>query len=64
MDGLVQVKQASVALINYPLGWNINEIQARNDIEFVREKLDPECPWYTELMLSSMRPQQPPMDLQ
>jgi trehalose/maltose hydrolase-like predicted phosphorylase len=64
MDGLVQVKQASVALINYPLGWNINEMQARNDVEFVREKLNPECPWYTELMPSSMRPQRPPMDLQ
>lgn len=39
MDGLVQVKQASVVLINYPLGWNINEWQARNDIEFVSESL-------------------------
>ncbi|KAH6699031.1 family 65 glycoside hydrolase [Leptodontidium sp. MPI-SDFR-AT-0119] len=34
MDGLVCVKQASVTLINYPIGWHINEKQAQNDMAF------------------------------
>ncbi|KAI9732730.1 MAG: alpha,alpha-trehalase ath1 [Claussenomyces sp. TS43310] len=34
MDGLVKIKQASVTLINYPLGWNVNERQAQNDMTF------------------------------
>jgi hypothetical protein len=38
MDGLVHVKQASVALINYPLGWNMNDRQAQNDLAFVSYK--------------------------
>ncbi len=40
MDGTIQIKQASVILINYPLGWNMNERQARNDLTFVRRNLD------------------------
>jgi hypothetical protein len=36
MDGTVHIKQASVTLINYPLGWNLNERQAQNDMTFVR----------------------------
>lgn len=35
MDGTVKIKQASVTLINYPMGWNINERQAQNDMTFV-----------------------------
>lgn len=38
MDGLVRVKQASVTLINYPIGWYINERQAQNDMAFVSQK--------------------------
>ncbi|KAH8815399.1 putative maltose phosphorylase [Xylogone sp. PMI_703] len=34
MDGLVYIKQASVALINYPLGWRMSEKQAQNDLAF------------------------------
>lgn len=41
MDGLVHVKQASVALINYPLGWNMNERQAHNDMAFVSYIINP-----------------------
>jgi trehalose/maltose hydrolase-like predicted phosphorylase len=35
MDGTIHIKQASVTLINYPLGWNLNERQAQNDMAFV-----------------------------
>jgi hypothetical protein len=35
MDGLVHIKQASVALINYPIGWNMNDRQTQNDMVFV-----------------------------
>jgi hypothetical protein len=35
MEGGVSIKQASVTLITYPLGWNINERQAQNDMSFV-----------------------------
>lgn len=35
MDGTWTVKQASVTLITYPLGWNMNERQAQNDMTYV-----------------------------
>ena len=38
MDRSVRIKQASVTLINYPIGWNINERQAQNDMAFVSRR--------------------------
>ena len=35
MDGTWQVKQASVGLINYPLQFQLSEMQAQNDIAYV-----------------------------
>lgn len=35
MDGAWQVKQASVALINYPLEFQLSDAQARNDVAYV-----------------------------
>lgn len=35
MDGTVIIKQASVALLSYPLGWKIEDEQALNDLAFV-----------------------------
>lgn len=35
MAGTIQIKQASVTLISYPLGWKINDQQALNDMAFV-----------------------------
>lgn len=37
MDATVHIKQASVTLISYPLGWRISEQQALNDMAFVSE---------------------------
>ncbi|KAH8898477.1 glycoside hydrolase family 65 protein [Thozetella sp. PMI_491] len=34
MDGTWEVKQASVGLINYPLGFQLSETQARNDVAY------------------------------
>ncbi|KAH8906678.1 glycoside hydrolase family 65 protein [Coniochaeta sp. PMI_546] len=34
MDGTWEVKQASVGLINYPLGFQLSEKQARNDVAY------------------------------
>lgn len=36
MQGDWKVKQASVALINYPLEYRISETQAKNDLAYVR----------------------------
>lgn len=39
MDGTVIIKQASVALLSYPLGWKIEDGQALNDLAFVSNML-------------------------
>lgn len=36
MNGSVEIKQADVVLINYPLEFRLNESQALNDLDFVR----------------------------
>lgn len=36
MNGSVQIKQADVVLLNYPLEWRYNESQALSDMNFVR----------------------------
>ena len=45
MDGNWQIKQASVGLINYPLGYRISEDQARNDVNYVRATEPPFNTW-------------------
>lgn len=35
MNGSVEIKQADVVLINYPLEFRLNESQALNDLDFV-----------------------------
>lgn len=44
MDGTIQIKQASVTLISYPLGWRISEEQALNDMAFVGLPIRPPFP--------------------
>lgn len=36
MNGSVEIKQADVVLMNYPLEWRFNESQAISDMNFVR----------------------------
>lgn len=35
MNGSVEIKQADVVLLNYPLEWRFNESQALGDMNFV-----------------------------
>lgn len=39
MNGSVEIKQADVVLLNYPLEWRYNESQALSDMSFVRPPL-------------------------
>lgn len=41
MNGSVEIKQADVVLMNYPLEWKYNESQALGDMNFVSPKLPP-----------------------
>ncbi|KAL3426456.1 beta-ketoacyl synthase domain-containing protein [Phlyctema vagabunda] len=52
MDGNVHIKQASVTLINYPLGWNFNERQAQNDMAFYSAANSPDGPAMTWSMFA------------
>ncbi|VUC29886.1 unnamed protein product [Clonostachys rosea] len=47
MDGTVVIKQASVALLSYPLGWKINDEQALNDLAFYARVTTPDGPAMT-----------------
>ncbi|KFY28360.1 hypothetical protein V491_00511 [Pseudogymnoascus sp. VKM F-3775] len=52
MDGTWTVKQASVTLITYPLGWNMNERQAQNDMTYYSAKNSPDGPAMTWSMFA------------
>lgn len=41
MNGSVEIKQADVVLINYPLEFRFNESQALSDLDFVSPPLPP-----------------------
>uniref|UniRef100_A0A0B7K532 alpha,alpha-trehalase n=1 Tax=Bionectria ochroleuca TaxID=29856 RepID=A0A0B7K532_BIOOC len=47
MDGTVIIKQASVALLSYPLGWKIEDGQALNDLAFYARTTTPDGPAMT-----------------
>ncbi|KAK7228012.1 hypothetical protein V2G26_000182 [Clonostachys chloroleuca] len=47
MDGTVIIKQASVALLSYPLGWKIEDEQALNDLAFYARTTTPDGPAMT-----------------
>lgn len=44
MNGSVTIKQADVVLINYPLGFRLNEQQALNDLDYYARAQSPDGP--------------------
>ena len=52
MNGSVQIKQADVVLINYPLEFRLNETQARNDLDFYARAQSPDGPAMTWAMFA------------
>ncbi|KAI5843591.1 glycosyl hydrolase family 65 central catalytic domain-containing protein [Tricharina praecox] len=47
MNGSVEIKQADVVLINYPLEFRLNESQALNDLDFYARAQSPDGPAMT-----------------
>ncbi|KAI5778880.1 glycosyl hydrolase family 65 central catalytic domain-containing protein [Geopyxis carbonaria] len=52
MNGSVQIKQADVVLINYPLEFRLNETQASNDLDFYARAQSPDGPAMTWAMFA------------
>jgi len=52
MNGSVEIKQADVVLINYPLEFRLNESQALNDLDFYARAQSPDGPAMTWAMFA------------
>lgn len=52
MNGSVEIKQADVVLINYPLEFRLNESQALNDLDFYSRAQSPDGPAMTWAMFA------------
>ncbi|KAI5798413.1 glycosyl hydrolase family 65 central catalytic domain-containing protein [Pyronema domesticum] len=52
MNGSVEIKQADVVLVNYPLEFRLNETQALNDLDFYARAQSPDGPAMTWAMFA------------